>query len=202
MYEQFIEFITPSIVLLASSSDCYLSVRLPPASPPPTPDGRGTRRTINRGPFPFKCVRFESSSFCERSGCTIVAVKTCCIESGVYIVCAYSDGEVSVFCSKSLAETAKALKEFDENVNDESVAIISSPNFVCSFSACKVGNREDKKVPSRTIRLEISKSMSLLNNTFTFEIFTMNQNGQISHWGLACHSENVQYSLLGVRTFL
>lgn len=202
------DFVSPSIVAMSSSSSCCLCIRLPQAPPPPTPGSRAASRSKRlrtpqiapemKGPFPFKCVRFENSAFVERPGCKVLSMKSVYKEAGIYFIVAYSDGKVFIYSSKSLAEIATALKKYDQSVNEETVAIIPSPQFVCSFEAYA----ETKATPMNSMSLFISEGISLLKEAFSFELFTMDRKGLVCHWGVSAISADVNCVLLGVSALL
>ena len=125
-------------------------------------------------------------------------MKTVDKETGIYFVVAYSDGKVFIYSSKALADIATALKKYDQSVNEETVAIIPSPEFVCSFEA--YGNSHTKAVPMTSMSLSISDSISLLKEAFLFELFTMDRKGLVCHWGVSSNSTDVNCLLLGVST--
>lgn len=200
-----IEFVTPNILAACSSTDCCLCVRLPPAPPPPTPGSRSSRRKIKdpdvsaeiKGPFPFRCVRFENAFFLERPGVTVLSMKTWFTDAAVFFVIGYADGEIAVYASKSLAETAVALNKYDPTVHEESVAIITTPQFVCSFDAYS-GDNGDPSLRLPSLSIQLSEPLSLLRKTFAFELFTMERRGIVCHWGVSTKVADVKCSLLGV----
>lgn len=206
-----IDYVTPSVVVMCSSTDCYLCVRLPPAPPAVTPASRHVRRQRRplvitpemRGPFPFKCIRFDNSGFVEREGAILLALKTWSTESAIYFMLGYSDGQVCVFISHSLAETATGLTNYDQTIHEESVAIIQTPQLVCSFAAYSADPKIDPvSKPLSTMGIRVSPSISQLGGMFTFELFTMDRKGTVCHWGIAALSKDVKCALLGVSTIL